>query len=190
MDFAIGKCLLRREKMPSFPVRTLSSLFLYIVIPGFAHCHLRVCALSSPGLCIVIPGFVHCHSQVCVLSSPALCIVIPGSAHCHPWLDRGSLYAAFSSPTGDISTVKGKKTLIFGVRRPKSDKLNGFVALKGKSLAFFSFYKLVLCATSAEYTPSADYRPDGSSNSPEGLSSRTAVAPVTRGTLNYDTCRA
>ena len=100
------------------------------------------------------------------------------------------LCSVFSSPTGDISTVKGKKALILGAHMPKSGKLNCFVALKGKSLAFFSFYKLVLCATSAEYTPSADYRPDGSSNSPEGLSSRTAVAPVTRGTLNYDTCRA
>ena len=41
------------------------------------------------------------------------------------------------------------------------------------------FERLVLCAPSAEYTPTADYRPDGSSSSPEGLSSRPAVAPIT-----------
>ena len=38
--------------------------------------------------------------------------------------------------------------------------------------------RLVFCAPSAGYTLSADYRPDGSSSSPEGLSFRPAVAPV------------
>ena len=98
-----------------------------------------------------------------------------------PRLDRESLCAVFSSPTGDISTAKDKKALILGAHRPRSGKLNCFVALKGKSLEFFSFYKLVLCATSPEYTVSADYRPDGSSSSPKGLFSRPAVAPVTHG---------
>ena len=49
------------------------------------------------------------------------------------------LCSVFSSPTGDISTVKGKKALILGAHMPKSGKLNCFVALKGKSLAFFPF---------------------------------------------------
>jgi hypothetical protein len=91
------------------------------------------------------------------------------------------LCSVFSSPTGDISTAKDKKALILGAHRPRSCKLNCFVALKGKSLEFFSFYKLVLCATSPEYTVSADYRPDGWSSSPKGLFSRPAVAPVTHG---------
>ena len=42
--------------------------------------------------------------------------------------------------------------------------------------------RLVFCAPSAEYTLYADYRPDGSSSSPEGLSFRPAIAPVTNRT--------